>query len=278
MQTKFQMENQVGRHDLVKEKNRIQPIKHKRLYHRKFTLIELLVVIAIISILAAMLLPALKKARGTALKSNCVNNFKQIGNGLMFYVDDNDGYLPSARFKWTGSVNEYLKLKYDYKYMYSGTSDYIPCMRNRNGVFFCPSVVEAGSSPCWNGSVEKEYYAPNYVATTCMYTDAVRSGGWGVYGSDYYRPLRYISDGSAIMTEHNYYKTSGHINIPDPLTLSSFVSYPTSNQYAPAWNSHDNTANFLFKDGHVENFKYNGGSLFYSESDSPAEKVWITKD
>ena len=112
-----------------------QPEKMPKGGLRAFTLIELLVVIAIIAILAALLLPALARAKSKAQQAACVSNLKQVGIALVLYADDNGGFWPFASDTtqpdpniWTKELQPYMRLR--------GNQD----SGQENPVFICPST------------------------------------------------------------------------------------------------------------------------------------------
>ncbi len=77
-----------------------------------FTLIELLVVIAIISILAAILFPVFARARENARRTSCLSNIKQMGLGMMQYMQDYDDVYPmhyNGTERWPQIMNPYVK-------------------------------------------------------------------------------------------------------------------------------------------------------------------------
>ena len=105
---------------------------------RGFTLIELLVVIAIIAILAAMLLPALSRAKAKARTIKCLNNSKQIVLGFFMYSEDNRSeMLQIARTRYPGEPDNTIYPAGNFTWWPDGLRDYTP---GTKALFSCPEV------------------------------------------------------------------------------------------------------------------------------------------
>jgi len=168
-----------------------------------FTLIELLVVIAIIAILAAILFPVFAQAREKARQTACLSNNKQIGTGLMMYVQDYDETYPCInRGLITGNTTAYYMM---------WTSQVYPYIKNTD-VFQCPSARMN----------DKETSNKDFI---CMPPVGV-SRGDVCTGDGFFIP----SKGAFLVpwkqlgvNEHVVYNTNngGSIDNPDPLSLAS---------------------------------------------------------
>lgn len=145
--------------------------------NKKFTLIELLIVIAIIAILAAMLLPALNKARDRAKLIKSTSNIRQIGLGLFNYANDNEGYLPFNRFQKLGENGASPQGAYWGAVLYH--DGYVPNINT----FLSPGH---NKGPFVNFNflkTNREYYEWNAIDYVSNYNGAMpsESGTWRTY-------------------------------------------------------------------------------------------------
>ncbi|MCM8526197.1 MAG: DUF1559 domain-containing protein [Lentisphaeraceae bacterium] len=132
---------------------------------RKFTLIELLVVVAIIGILTTLLLPSLGKARESGRRSVCLSNLKQIGLGVVLYIDGNETTLPGPIYGMTpASYTEKSKFLSRYIAVLLGFPEADNSSvdeEHRNTMFMCPSFTASVSGKESSLSVQFHTFGRN---------------------------------------------------------------------------------------------------------------------
>ncbi len=242
---------------------------------RAFTLIELLVVIAIIAILAAMLLPALSRAKAKAKTTLDVSNNKQIGLGFMMYANDHRDFLPPLNTgTWPGVTPQWwFKILDDGKYLTSSSTS--------NNVWRCsavkdsdidPGMVAYFQSPCEGYGPSEGNSITEGIIRYAKNTDGSELGSRKLTAIRRASQIWLVGDVGApkVITRNDDIPASGYwteitTKQPDPVRGWNVPPYKQ-----PAAR-HDKRAVFSFTDGHVEAWKWadlraNRGDVFAIDS------------